>query len=242
MFPIPFNIPFRKKDGSLSTLGDELNNGGGGSSYTLPTASVDTKGGVKIGDGLTMDGEVLKNTNPTPPAPYTLPVASDETLGGIKVGNNLSIEEDGTLNASGGTYVLPTASSSVKGGVKIGSGLIAIVNDPNSSNDQKIFVRLNRTTISITSAHLSALGGTLPQAVSSATTHKILGISVNLSAKSGVTLPEIVCTAHAQKSYNGNYWEIVFKMTPVDSSITDLTDYVDTNQSYVGVIYYKETL
>ena len=34
---------------------------------------------------------------------YTLPVASASTLGGIKVGENLTIEEDGTLNASGGT-------------------------------------------------------------------------------------------------------------------------------------------
>ena len=91
MFPIPFNIPFRKKDGSLSTLGDELNNGGGGSSYTLPTASADTKGGVKIGAGLTMDGEVLKNTNPTPPAPYVLPTASAEVLGGVKIGPSLEI-------------------------------------------------------------------------------------------------------------------------------------------------------
>ena len=34
---------------------------------------------------------------------YTLPVASASTLGGIKVGENLTIEEDGTLNASGGS-------------------------------------------------------------------------------------------------------------------------------------------
>lgn len=98
MFPLPFNIPFRKKDGTLSTLGDELNNGGG-SSYTLPTASADVKGGVKIGDGLTMDGEVLKNLNPTP---YTLPTASAEVLGGVKIGEGLTINENGVLSASGG--------------------------------------------------------------------------------------------------------------------------------------------
>ena len=33
--------------------------GGGGTPYTLPTASADTKGGVKIGTGLSMNGEVL---------------------------------------------------------------------------------------------------------------------------------------------------------------------------------------
>ena len=32
---------------------------GGGSSYTLPTASADVKGGVKVGEGLQMDGDVL---------------------------------------------------------------------------------------------------------------------------------------------------------------------------------------
>lgn len=36
---------------------------GGGSAYTLPTASADTKGGVKIGSGLTMTGEVLSATD-----------------------------------------------------------------------------------------------------------------------------------------------------------------------------------
>lgn len=34
--------------------------------------------------------------------PYELPIASADTLGGIKVGNNLTIDEDGTLNATGG--------------------------------------------------------------------------------------------------------------------------------------------
>lgn len=95
MFPLPFDFPFRKKDGSLSTLGDEM----GGESYTLPTASANTKGGVKIGDGLTMDGEVLKNTNPTPPTPYTLPTASDNIKGGVKVGDGLAMDGE-TLNCT----------------------------------------------------------------------------------------------------------------------------------------------
>lgn len=36
---------------------------------------------------------------------YTLPVASENTLGGIKVGQNLSIDENGRLNAQGGTTI-----------------------------------------------------------------------------------------------------------------------------------------
>lgn len=100
MFPLPWNFPFRKKDGTIIDINDAMG-GGGGEPYVLPTASAETKGGVKIGSGLTMDGEVLNNSNPTP---YSLPTASAETLGGIKVGSGLSID-DGVLSA-GGTLTL----------------------------------------------------------------------------------------------------------------------------------------
>lgn len=96
MFPIPWNKLFRKKDGSITTIDDAISSGG--SSYELPTASAETKGGVKIGSGLSMNGEVLINSNPTP---YSLPTASDSQLGGIKVGSGLSIL-DGVLSVSGG--------------------------------------------------------------------------------------------------------------------------------------------
>lgn len=62
MFPIPFNFPFIRKDGSRTTIGAAIGEGGGGDPYTLPTASATTKGGVKIGNGLEMDGEVLNVT------------------------------------------------------------------------------------------------------------------------------------------------------------------------------------
>lgn len=120
MFPIPWNFPFKKKDGTLTTVDDAISAGGGGGSYTLPTASAETKGGVKIGSGLTMDGEVLNNSNPTP---YSLPTASDSTLGGVKVGSGLTITE-GVLSSDNPTpYSLPTAAAETKGGVKIGAGL-----------------------------------------------------------------------------------------------------------------------
>ncbi len=57
MFPIPFNFPFRKKNGDMTTIGDAISSGS--TPYTLPTASAETKGGVKIGSGLTMTGDVL---------------------------------------------------------------------------------------------------------------------------------------------------------------------------------------
>ena len=66
-----------------------------GSSYTLPTASATTKGGVKIGTGLSMSGDTL---NATGGSNYTLPTASSSVLGGVKVGARLSIS-NGTLSA-----------------------------------------------------------------------------------------------------------------------------------------------
>lgn len=116
MFPIPWNFPFKKKDGTLTTVDDAISAGGGGGGYTLPTASAETKGGVKIGSGLSMSGEVLNNSNPTP---YSLPTASDTTLGGVKIGSGLSMD-DGVLsnpNAKPAVYA-PTLESGVTGSIK----------------------------------------------------------------------------------------------------------------------------
>lgn len=99
----------------------------GGGSYTLPTASSSTLGGVKIGSGLTINtngvvsadvtsstltayvkttdlSEVAKSgsyddlTNkPTIPSAYTLPNATSSMLGGVKVGSNISVS-NGTIS------------------------------------------------------------------------------------------------------------------------------------------------
>ena len=99
----------------------------GGGSYTLPTASSSTLGGVKIGSGLTINtngvvsADVTSSTltayakttdlsavatsgsyndlsnKPTIPAAYTLPNATSSTLGGVKVGSNISVS-NGTIS------------------------------------------------------------------------------------------------------------------------------------------------
>lgn len=96
--------------------------GGGGGSYVLPTASANVKGGVKIGSGLSMNGEVLSATGG---GSYELPVASETTLGGIKVGDGLGINNSGYLfvQGGGGGGDLPIATNEVLGGVKIGNGI-----------------------------------------------------------------------------------------------------------------------
>lgn len=61
MFPLRWNFPFRKKDGSLVNIEDAM-----GGDYTLPTASSSTKGGVKVGHGLSMEGEALNRDDELP--------------------------------------------------------------------------------------------------------------------------------------------------------------------------------
>lgn len=103
--------------------------GSSGGSYTLPTASSSTLGGVKIGSGLTINtsgvlsADVTSSTltayaktadlsavaksgsyndltnKPTIPSAYTLPAASISVMGGVKVGNNISVTS-GTISVT----------------------------------------------------------------------------------------------------------------------------------------------
>ena len=70
--------------------------------YTLPIASTEVLGGVKIGDNITIseDGKI---SAPAPTPEYNLPIASAEVLGGIKIGEGLNITEEGILSANGGS-------------------------------------------------------------------------------------------------------------------------------------------
>lgn len=95
MFPLRWDFPFRKKDGSLSTISAEIEGGGGGG-YTLPTASASTKGGIKVGDGLTMVGEFLE-------ADEQLPTYSETDAGKV-----LKVDAEGELewgDASSGATI-----------------------------------------------------------------------------------------------------------------------------------------
>ena len=66
-------------------------------SYTLPTASTTTLGGVKVdGTSITINANGVISGAST----YTLPTASTTVLGGIKVGTNLSIDGNGVLSST----------------------------------------------------------------------------------------------------------------------------------------------
>ena len=103
--------------GVLYWNGAAVATGGGG--YTLPPATATTLGGIKVGDGLAIDGsDVLSVTYA-----YTLPTAAAAVLGGIKVGARLSIDGAGVLSAADQTYTLPIAAAGSLGGIRVGAGL-----------------------------------------------------------------------------------------------------------------------
>ena len=60
----------------------------------LQKASADTLGGIKVGDGLSIDSDGVLSTDP-------IEAATTETLGGVIVGSGLSIDSDGVLSADG---------------------------------------------------------------------------------------------------------------------------------------------
>ncbi|WP_304095425.1 hypothetical protein [Phascolarctobacterium succinatutens] len=123
------NGTFPDSSGNVTISVSGGGSSGGGSNYTLPTASSSTLGGVKIGSGLTINtngvvsADVTASTltayakttdlsvvaksgsyndlsnKPTIPSAYTLPNATSSTLGGVKVGSNISVS-NGTISVT----------------------------------------------------------------------------------------------------------------------------------------------
>ncbi len=120
-----------RPDGTTITIDSQgiISSTGGSDPYTLPVASADVLGGIKIGSNLTITEDGVLSAEATPD-PYTLPVASADTLGGVKVPSNSEVKIDGEGNLTlsktiPDPYTLPVATDSILGGVKVseGSGL-----------------------------------------------------------------------------------------------------------------------
>lgn len=96
-----------RPDGTTITIDSNgvISSTGGSDPYTLPVASADTLGGVKVPSNseVKIDSQGNLTLSKTIPDPYTLPVATDSILGGVKVseGSGLSITPDGQLSSLG---------------------------------------------------------------------------------------------------------------------------------------------
>lgn len=120
-----------RPDGTTITVDSNgiISSTGGSDPYTLPVASADTLGGIKIGSNLSITEDGVLSAEATPD-PYTLPVASADSLGGVKVPSDseVKIDAEGNLTLAKNIpdpYTLPIATDSILGGVKVseGSGL-----------------------------------------------------------------------------------------------------------------------
>lgn len=80
--------PQSRVEALLLELKAAIEGGGGGGGYVLPTASTTVKGGIKVGDGLEMDGEVLKATGAD--AAITEDIATNVEVGGIPSGSTIA--------------------------------------------------------------------------------------------------------------------------------------------------------
>ena len=189
------------QDISLDTYGHVIGINSATESYTysLPTASSSTLGGIKVGSRLSISNGVLSADNQS----FTLPTASSSTLGGIKVGSRLSIS-NGVLSADNQTFSLPTASSSTLGGIKVGSGL-TISSGVLSANVQSIPTASSSTLggikvgggLSISSGVLSANVQSIPTASSST----LGGVKVG----SGLSISSGVLSASGSIGGGGSY-------------------------------------
>jgi len=91
--------------------------GGGGGSYTLPTASASVLGGVKIGTGLNMAGDVLSTTGGANP---------DTTIYRTTANSLTKAQTQTALNTKQATLVSGTTIKTVNGSSLLGSGNITI--------------------------------------------------------------------------------------------------------------------
>ena len=122
----------------------------GSSGYVLPIASATILGGIRVGQGLTIDPNTgILNATGT----YALPVASNSILGGIKVDNETTFMNGETLVVPGAGYSLPIATTAVLGGVIIGPNITS------HSNGQIDYVNPNPTPYTLPVASTTQLGG-----------------------------------------------------------------------------------
>ena len=102
--------------------------------YSLPIASAETLGGVKIGSGVNVTDEGTISV--TEPTPYTLPPATSETLGGVKIGSGVNVTGDGTISVNAGGITVETFQSNSCPKQLTDDGLLVIINHGDSTEGE----------------------------------------------------------------------------------------------------------
>lgn len=110
-----------------------------------PTASAGTKGLVRVGSGLAIDGDGILSYAGTP---YTLPVASATILGGVKIGSGLQLEVDGTISvASPGNPILNQVATAQDAGFWISGNILSGANLTATSSASSAIIACNNGSL-----------------------------------------------------------------------------------------------
>lgn len=108
--------------------------------YSLPKASTNILGGIKVGDNLSINNEGVLSAVATP---YTLPTASPTVKGGVKIGNGLEVL-DGVLNVTtseiaaalqNGTATLQLQDAGETNGILKASGALNLLSGSDGVTD-----------------------------------------------------------------------------------------------------------
>ena len=201
-------------------------------SYSLPTSSTTVLGGVKVdGTSITITSGSISATS------YSLPTSSTTVLGGVKVdGTTITINGSGVISGAN-TYALPATTTTTLGGVIIPAvGTSGLTNTTGTiglataSTTQLGGVKVDNTTITISSGVISATAYSLPTASTSTLGGvKVDGTSISIS---GGTISTVVPTSVANIS-GGLATQIHYQTAP------NTTGFITAAST--GYLYYNGT-
>jgi plastocyanin len=185
---------------------------GGGSTYTLPTASTSTLGGVRVdGTTITISGGIISSSGGG--TSYTLPTATTSVLGGVKVDGTTVTINNGVITAVGG------GSGGGSGTVNAGtSGRLAYYPADGTIVDDNANISWNNNILDVT-GNIRATG----------TSNIVRAIFADANTLSGAISPVTYSGALAYVSTpgrvyvsNGTSWNPLANFTDLPSTFTNI--------------------
>lgn len=215
-----------------------IKKGGGGGSYSLPTASTTTKGGIKVGDGLEMDGDFLKVTGGSGDAEITENITTNIEVGGVPSG--ATIAEGTTLTQlakrmfvkeTAPTTTFTASGSGVKEvGTSVTPVLTLVIGSTGTGTPQSIEFYSGSTLLD-TQAYVSGINSYTftMDAISDTTTVKGV-LKYKKSDNTNGTVEKTATYTFVMASYYGSVTE-----APTDKAgITALTKAVKNSKGYTA--------
>lgn len=205
-------------------------------SYTLPVATHDTLGGVKIGSNLTIGNDGMLAAMNT-----TYEVATQSSNGLMSAIDKQKLDN---LSNGGNNYILPIASSTVLGGVKIGSNLYVSSDGTISAKDADLSnyytkQEVNNSVQTVTTAYKSDLTNYLKKEELAS---NVAGTSTNTAPTQNavkVAIEDIKQTVNQQNETLNN--SISQQNSKIESEFAKQTALINGKQLEIGAMEFDTT-